>query len=134
MNNTNELSNRWRSWLVGLTQADKFDPVLTGKLAEVVGLRALDLAGVEKKILGPDLEEEIFAVLSANPFAALHGDRAIDPLLVNIANRTRRDFNSGVRAVVTSELALFSDGERILVQAFLDRQLPVNDSIIEIKK
>ncbi len=134
MNNNNELCNRWRSWLVGLTQADKFDPLLTGKLAGVIDRRAADLEAVEKKIFGPDLEEEIFAVLAANPFAALHGDRAIDPLLVNITKRTRLDFNTGVRAVVASEQAIFSDEERIMIQAFLDRQLPVDESIIEVKQ
>jgi len=120
MSNTNELSNRWRSWLVGLTQADKFDPVLTGKLAEVVGQRAADLEVVEKGIFGPNLEEEIFAVLAVNPFAALHGDRAIDSLLDNITKRTRRDFYTGVRAVVASGQAIFSDGEWVMIQAFLE--------------
>lgn len=134
MNNANELSNRWRSWLVRLTRADKFDPLVTGKLAEVIARQAVDLAAVEKRIFGLDLEEEIFAILAANPFAALYGDRAIDPLLVDIAKRTRRDFNSGVRAVVASEQAMFSDGEWTMIQAFLDRQLPVDESIIEAKK
>ncbi|MBI5356114.1 hypothetical protein HZB78_00680 [Candidatus Collierbacteria bacterium] len=134
MSNTNELSQYWRSWLVRLTQADKFDPIVTGKLAEVVGRRALDLTEVEKRIFGLGLEEEIFAVLAANPFAALRGDRAIDPLIADISNRTRRDFNTGARAVIASELALFSDGEWTMVQAFLDRQLPVDASIIEVKQ
>lgn len=133
----NELSNYWRSWLVGLTQADRFDPLLTGKLAEVVERRVLDLAGVEIKILGPALEEKIFSVLAANPlvaFAELCGFRTIDPLLIGISRQTRNEFNTGVRSVIALEKAEFSDEEWPIIQAFLDRQLPVDESIIEVKQ
>jgi hypothetical protein len=134
MNNTNELSNRWRGWLVRLTQADKFDPVLTGKLAEAVDRRTADLEAVEKRIFDSGLEEEIFAVLAANPFAALHGDRAIDPLLTGISKRAGNDFNIGVQSVIALEKAEFLDEEWPIIQAFLDRQLPVDASIIETKQ
>lgn len=128
MNKTNEFSNYWRSWLVGLTQADKFDPLLTGKLVEVAERRAADLEVVKKEIFGPSLEEEIFAFLAANPFAAFAAlcvDRSIDPLLTEFSQRTKRKFNSGVRDILISDLVGFSDDERALVQGFLDRQFPV---------